>query len=99
MNPKDRAGEAVPERSKAEMIAEAMDDLEFDVLAVMHLTDLASSAFERSAILLRKDVDSRTFRITEHEYDQITFLFNEVAQRADTLNRRFRAAQKGEVVS
>lgn len=90
---------SVADPVRASKVASAMFDLEFDVLALMHMAELTANKFDQAAAVVGGNGVCLTFKITEHEHDQFTFLLNDTAMRADRLLKRYRAAQKGEVVS
>lgn len=97
MTPKTRAGEAMTSKPTAEAISFAMRDLENDVRALMHMADLAACRMgDNIFFVVGCDDNSQTLRVTRHEFDQLSFLVNDVAERALVLDRKFQAASKGE---
>jgi hypothetical protein len=100
MTCKTAAGEAVSAKVSYEAVADAMKDLEGDVLALMHLSDIAANAFDET--ITRGGVKSADGRfvctMTVHEIDQLGFLINLVGERCNAFSRRYHAAFYGEVL-
>lgn len=97
MNPKHGAGEAVPAKHSDTDVAHAMRMLEDQVRELMHMSDIAANSFDRAFDVQSKHEGYLTLRITDHEFDQFSFLLNNVAVRACRLERTFNDANRGEV--
>lgn len=91
------AGEAMPKSTPTEeQVANAMRTLDSRIKAVVHMSDITAETFDQYFVPKRGGAVGYTFTVTEHEYQQFTFLLNDVAQRAERLHRAFLAAWAGE---
>ncbi|KQZ96859.1 hypothetical protein ASD74_06285 [Rhizobium sp. Root564] len=99
MNKASDTTDVLKKKVSDEAVADAMRTLDGDIHALHHMSDITAESFDAifgPGSRIEKSKEGVAFRITQHEFNQMAFLVNNVAERCHDLHKRFQSAWSGE---